>query len=172
MIKILINDNVLYHLNTTWRNSYMGVSKNRGIYPQIIHLFIGFSIIFTIHFGVPLFLETAIYSYWFNDRSPTGWEKPITSTNLPTKNVLNLLNCLCSTNTFMNFLTKDPHIFTKIVESHRNIPFASPCIHPPADLFFDFGAFLIREVFQHNAHRLWNGHIKHCAVTTSRGGRN
>ncbi len=26
--------------------------------PQIIHLFIGFSIIFTIHFGIPLFLET------------------------------------------------------------------------------------------------------------------
>ena len=34
----------------------MGVSKNRGG-PQIIHLFIGFSIIFTIHFGVfpPIF---------------------------------------------------------------------------------------------------------------------
>ena len=29
----------------------------RGEHPQIIHLFIGFSIIFTIHFGVPLFLE-------------------------------------------------------------------------------------------------------------------
>ena len=29
----------------------MGVSKNRGKTPQIIHLFIGFSIIFTIHFG-------------------------------------------------------------------------------------------------------------------------
>ena len=29
--------------------------------PQIIHLFIGFSIIFTIHFWVPLFLETTIY---------------------------------------------------------------------------------------------------------------
>ena len=26
--------------------------------PQIIHLFIGFSIIFTIHFGVLVFLET------------------------------------------------------------------------------------------------------------------
>ena len=31
----------------------MGVSKNRGVSPQIIHLFIGFSIIFTIHFGGP-----------------------------------------------------------------------------------------------------------------------
>ena len=30
--------------------------------PQIIHLFIGFgTIIFTIHFGVPLFLETAMF---------------------------------------------------------------------------------------------------------------
>ena len=40
----------------------MGVSKNRGGKPpQIIHLFIGFSIIFTIHFGgFPLFLETPI----------------------------------------------------------------------------------------------------------------
>ena len=27
--------------------------ENRGFSPQIIHLFIGFSIIFTIHFGVP-----------------------------------------------------------------------------------------------------------------------
>ena len=35
---------------------YVGVSKNRG-YPQIIPCLIGFSIIFTIHFGVPLFLE-------------------------------------------------------------------------------------------------------------------
>ncbi len=30
---------------------HVGVSKNRGKTPQIIHLFIGFSIIFTIHFG-------------------------------------------------------------------------------------------------------------------------
>ena len=37
---------------------YMGVSKNNGKTPQIIHLFVGFSIIFTIHFGgqIPLFL--------------------------------------------------------------------------------------------------------------------
>jgi len=36
--------------------SEMDVSENRGISPQIIHLFIGFSIIFTIHFGCfPLF---------------------------------------------------------------------------------------------------------------------
>ena len=30
---------------------HMGVSKNRGKTPQSIHLFIGFFIIFTIHFG-------------------------------------------------------------------------------------------------------------------------
>ena len=38
---------------------HMGVSKNRGKTTQIIHLFMGFSIIFTIHFGgvsFPLFL--------------------------------------------------------------------------------------------------------------------
>ena len=34
----------------------MGVSENGGFSPQII--LIGFSIMFTIHFGVPLFLET------------------------------------------------------------------------------------------------------------------
>ncbi len=36
----------------------MGVSKNRGTPKSSI--LIGFSIIFTIHFGVPLFLETPI----------------------------------------------------------------------------------------------------------------
>ena len=30
---------------------HMDVSKNTGVSPQIIHLFIGFFIIFTIHFG-------------------------------------------------------------------------------------------------------------------------
>ena len=43
----------------------MDVSKNNGFSPQIIHLFIGFSIIFTIHFGVPLFLETPISQPFF-----------------------------------------------------------------------------------------------------------
>ena len=33
--------------------------KNIGFFPQIIHLFIGFSINSTILFGVPLFLETS-----------------------------------------------------------------------------------------------------------------
>jgi len=42
----------------------MDVSKNNGT-PQIIHLFRGFSIIFTIHFGVPLFLETPISKPFF-----------------------------------------------------------------------------------------------------------
>ena len=40
--------------------------KNRGVSPQIIHLFIGFSIIFTIHFGgftTPLFGSTPIFTY-------------------------------------------------------------------------------------------------------------
>ena len=41
------------------RISNMGVSKNRCTPKSSI--FIGFSIIFTIHFGVPLFLETPIY---------------------------------------------------------------------------------------------------------------
>ena len=39
----------------------MGVSKNSGTPKSSI--LIGFSIIFTIHFGVPLFLETPIYIY-------------------------------------------------------------------------------------------------------------
>ena len=39
----------------------MGVSKNGGTPKSSI--LIGFSIIFTIHFGVPLFLETPIYRY-------------------------------------------------------------------------------------------------------------
>ena len=41
----------------------MGVSKNRGTPKSSI--LIGFSIIFTIHFGVPLFLETPIYKLSF-----------------------------------------------------------------------------------------------------------
>ena len=41
----------------------MGVSKNNGKTPQIIHLFIGFStIIFTIHFVV---VKKSPY-FWFN----------------------------------------------------------------------------------------------------------
>ena len=45
-------------------NIHLGVSKNRGGPPQIIHLFIGFSInhdIFSIHFGVALFLGGNIH---------------------------------------------------------------------------------------------------------------
>ena len=38
---------------------YMGVSENGG-FPPKSSILIGFSIIFTIHFGVPLFLETPI----------------------------------------------------------------------------------------------------------------
>ena len=39
--------------------THMGVSKNRGGPPKS-SILIGFSIIFTIHFGVSLFLETPI----------------------------------------------------------------------------------------------------------------
>ena len=55
----------------------MGVSKNSGFSPQIIHLFIGFSIIFTIHFGVlPLFLETPKWNLFlkiFFSADREGW---------------------------------------------------------------------------------------------------
>ena len=39
---------------------YIAVSKNRGVSPQIIHFNRVFPL-WTIHFGVPLFLETPIY---------------------------------------------------------------------------------------------------------------
>ena len=39
----------------------MGVSENGGLKPPKSSILIGFSIIFTIHFGVPLLLETPIY---------------------------------------------------------------------------------------------------------------
>ena len=42
---------------------HMGVSKNKGVSPQIIPCLIVVSIIFTIHFGVPLYVETPIYIY-------------------------------------------------------------------------------------------------------------
>ena len=42
--------------------SNVGVSKNMGKPPKS-SILIGFSIIFTIHFGVPLFLETPILLY-------------------------------------------------------------------------------------------------------------
>ena len=40
---------------------YVGVSKNNGTPKSSI--LIGFSIIFTIHFGIPLFLETPMLAY-------------------------------------------------------------------------------------------------------------
>ena len=41
----------------------MGVEPKIGVFtPQIIHLFIGFSIIFIIHFQVPIFLVQHPYS--------------------------------------------------------------------------------------------------------------
>ena len=48
------------------------VFPKNGKTPHIIHLFIGFSIIFTIHFGVPLFLETSksLLGYFFHELIP------------------------------------------------------------------------------------------------------
>ena len=58
-----------------WTQTYMcfhmDVYENRVFTPQIIHGLIGFSIIFTIHFGVPLCLETPICFPWhFKKLSP------------------------------------------------------------------------------------------------------
>ena len=47
----------------------MGVSENSGFSPQIIHGLIGFSIIFTIHFGYPYFLETPTSKFLDNSVS-------------------------------------------------------------------------------------------------------
>ena len=46
-------------LNDMKGSEYLGVSENGGTPKSSI--LIGFSIIFTIHFGVPPFLETPIY---------------------------------------------------------------------------------------------------------------
>ena len=65
-------------------SNHKDVSKNSGFSPQIIPCLIGFSIIFTIHFGVPLFLETPIswgaqkISYiarFFSCFEPEGWSQ-------------------------------------------------------------------------------------------------
>ena len=42
----------------TWFQKGVDVSENTGFSPQIIHGLRGFSMIFTIHFGIPLSLET------------------------------------------------------------------------------------------------------------------
>ena len=47
--------------------SDMGVSENRGKTPKS-SILIRFSIIFTIHFGVPLFLETSTWKQAVNDK--------------------------------------------------------------------------------------------------------
>ena len=54
--------------------NYMGVSKNNGKTPQIILTLIGFSIIFTIHFGgkPSLFLETPICEQVFAEALEKG----------------------------------------------------------------------------------------------------
>ena len=62
-----LNEHLLQgELPSSWENERLDVSKNMGKFPpQIIHLFIGFSLIFTIHFGglgPPLFLETSTWN--------------------------------------------------------------------------------------------------------------
>ena len=53
----------LYFVHELLPTNIGGFHKNGGFSPQVIHLLIGFSIIFTIHFGgPPLFLETTILS--------------------------------------------------------------------------------------------------------------
>ena len=53
-------ENYRHVLWLMWVYNYMGVSENSGFSPPKSSISIGFSIIFTIHFGVPLFLETPI----------------------------------------------------------------------------------------------------------------
>ena len=55
--------NCCWIVHTNSYNIYMGVSKNDGIPKSSI--LIGFSIIFTIRFGVPLFLETPTSTFKF-----------------------------------------------------------------------------------------------------------
>ncbi len=59
---------------------FMGVSKNRGTRgtPKS-SILIGFSIIFTIHFGEPLFLETSIYIYIHIELYILAWKNGNTS---------------------------------------------------------------------------------------------
>ena len=54
---MMIIDHYFNFASTTY--FYMGVSKNSGTPKSSILM--GFSIIFTIHLGVPLFLETSLY---------------------------------------------------------------------------------------------------------------
>ena len=65
---------------TRWWQLQMGVSLNSGFSPQIIHLFIGFSIMFTIHFGgnTPIFGNIQIFFDIFN---PDPWGKWSNLTN-------------------------------------------------------------------------------------------
>jgi len=53
----------------------MGVSKNNGTPKSSI--LIGFSIIFTIHFGVPLFLETSLTMFRFKYNGLKGVPGPL-----------------------------------------------------------------------------------------------
>ena len=63
-------------LDGFWWKMHMGIPKNRGRYSQIIHLFIGFSTIFTIHFQIfPYFWKhpnIAKHPWSFLHASPEG----------------------------------------------------------------------------------------------------
>ena len=62
-----------YHISSYITVSHMGVSQKLGTPPKSSML-IGFSIIFTIHFGVPPFLETPIYQiYRFSEPRYLLW---------------------------------------------------------------------------------------------------
>ena len=55
---------------------YMGLSENSGFSPQIIHFFMGFSIVFTIRLGyISLFLgsNTHIHPPKNHQKSPETW---------------------------------------------------------------------------------------------------
>ena len=66
----------------------MGVSKNNGTLKSSI--LIGFSIIFTIHFGVPLFLETPMLYQLTKKREASNPQTP-TRNRTETKPSLELL---------------------------------------------------------------------------------
>ena len=73
---------------------YMGVSLNGGFSPQIIRFNWVKSIIFTIHFGVPLFLETPIYHKLIWDISLQHFQKNEEKWSITRKHMKKHLLCL------------------------------------------------------------------------------
>ena len=97
----------------------MDVSENSGFSPQIIHfILIGFSIIFTIHFGgnTPIFGNTHIYPIHY---LKVGWPFPIkfstglglgSSSPKASENALTELDCLAGTSRLLgSFKRKTSH---------------------------------------------------------------